>query len=287
MNKLTRGSSFRFWNGSHPYHMESTTTRSRRLGHPTHVSGCCKTRDSVNGRIPVHPKFYGFKVLVSIPSWVHNSVHGLVILTVLASAGKTFLTSKVIDHIQSLLRSSPNQEGFAFFYCNQNGKERRELPPVLQSCTRQLSTATRYPGDIRKSLRDLYYERRRGASDLDSEACRKQLLEVVSLYPKTTLVLDALDECNPESCGSLVDTINFLLAESKRPLKVFISSRPDPDIQDQFRSRPSIEVQATNNQADIEKFVNEEIAKHPRWSKMSLSLKGKIINTLLTGSKGM
>lgn len=208
-------------------------------------------------------------------------------MTFLAGTGKTFLTSKVIDHTQRLLSSSPNQEGFAFFYCNRNEKERRELLPILQSYTRQLSTATRHPRDIRKSLQDLCHEKRRGASVLDSKACQEQLLESANLYPKTTLVLDALDECDWDTRDRLVETINFLLSRSERPLKVFISSRPDPDIQRQFQSRPNIEVQATNNQADIEKFVNEEIAKHSRWSKMASPLKGKILNTLLTGSKGM
>ena len=77
------------------------------------------------------------------------------------------------------------------------------------------------------------------------------------------------------------------MSNSKRPLKVFISSRPDGDIRDQFGSRPNIEVQATDNQADIVKFVNKEIAKHRRWGKMSKLLREDIVKTLLDLGNGM
>jgi hypothetical protein len=124
-------------------------------------------------------------------------------------------------------------------------------------------------------------------SDFGFEACREQLLESVNLYPRTTIVLDALDECDSGSRDRLVETIEFLLSSSKSSLRVFISSRPDADIRDRFLSRPNIEIQATSNQEDIMKFVNEEIVKHWRWNKISTKLREDIVNTLLARSKGM
>ncbi|KAH8889900.1 hypothetical protein GQ53DRAFT_591978, partial [Thozetella sp. PMI_491] len=133
-----------------------------------------------------------------------------------AGAGKTFLTSKVIDHIESLLNYSQNHEGFAFFYCNRNDDERRKPVSVLRSYA-----------------------------------------------------------------------LNNLLSQSKKPLKIFISSRPDGDIRDYFSSWPTVEIQATHNQSDIEKFVHEEIVKHRRWSKMQKSLQRDIVTTFLGRSTGM
>ncbi|KAK3369443.1 ankyrin repeat-containing domain protein [Lasiosphaeria ovina] len=143
------------------------------------------------------------------------------------------------------------------------------------------------PGELRRKLRDLHRELKLKGSDLSFETCREQLLESVNLYPKTTIVLDALDECKPESRYRLVDTIDFLMANARHPLRVFISSRPDADIRDRFLSRPHIAIQATDNQDDIEKFVNKEIAKHLRWNKMSPALRGDILKTLLNQSSGM
>lgn len=58
----------------------------------------------------------------------------------LAGTGKTFLTLKVIDDIQATLEKQPNEEGFAFFYCNRNEAARRDPLSVLSAFVRQLST---------------------------------------------------------------------------------------------------------------------------------------------------
>ncbi|KAK1762907.1 hypothetical protein QBC33DRAFT_460474 [Phialemonium atrogriseum] len=218
--------------------------------------------------------------------WEKTSLSVILWLQGSPGAGKTYLTSKVIDQIDSLPETC-NNEGFAFFYCNRNEEERRKPLSVLRSYVRQLSTAVRSPGHMRKQLRDLYRETIRNGSDLGLDACKQQLLESVNLYLKTTLVLDALDECEPELRGQLVNMIEDLLSKSERPLKVFISSRPDGDIRDRFASLPNIEIQATDNQDDIEKFVNEEIVKHRRWHRISPSLREEVVTTLLGRSGGM
>jgi hypothetical protein len=186
-----------------------------------------------------------------------------------------------------VLGASQNHEGFAFFYCNRGEEDRRDPLSVLRIFVRQLSTVAYSPGKMRGKLRSLRRETMLKGSDLSFEACREQLLESVNLYPKTTLVLDALDECNPESRRHLVDAIELLLQQSCRPLKVFISSRPDRDIRDRFLPRPNIEIQAIDNQVDIEKFVKEEIARHQRWKEITPSLKDDIVNTILERSSGM
>jgi hypothetical protein len=193
----------------------------------------------------------------------------------------------VIDHVKEILQASPNHEGFAFFYCNRNEESRREPLSILRSYVRQLSTNASNPGDIQKKLRAMYIKSRLEGTDPGFKMCKQQLLDSINLYPKTTLVLDALDECEPSSRGKFVELVEFLLSKSERPLKIFISSRPDGDIRDRFLSRPNIEIQATDNQGDIERFVKEEIVKHRRWAKMSSSLRVEISTTLLQRSDGM
>jgi hypothetical protein len=60
-------------------------------------------------------------------------------------------------------------------------------------------------------------------------------------------VLDALEECEPDSRWQLIKMMEDLLSKSKRPIKIFISSWPDGDIRDSFLSWPNIEIQATDN----------------------------------------
>ena len=109
----------------------------------------------------------------------------------------------------------------------------------------------------------------------------------VNLYPKTTLVLDALDECEPDSRVRLIELVEHLLSESQRPVKIFIASRPDGDIRDRFQAKPNINIYAKDNREDIAKFVEAEMPKHRLWAKMSLSLQERVINTLIVCSDGM
>ncbi|KAJ8122088.1 hypothetical protein ONZ43_g1624 [Nemania bipapillata] len=123
-------------------------------------------------------------------------------------------------------------------------------------------------------------------SPILSSDCREQLLESVTVYPQTTLLLDALDECEPGSRSELLEIIDYLL-KSGSLIKVFISSRADRDIRNRLRDTDQIEIQATDNEGDIKKFVEEEIIKHENWSYMSVELRNLIMTTLFTKSQGM
>jgi ankyrin repeat domain-containing protein 50 len=205
----------------------------------------------------------------------------------IAGTGKTYLTSRVIDDIRDVLENNPNHEGLAFFYCNRNETERQNPLSVLRSFLRQLSTIASDHDSMQKNLRQLHIQTRLKASKLSMDFCRDLLLEFINLYPKTTLVLDALDECDKRKRGALIETFDYFLDHALRPVKIFISSRPDGDIKERFKGRANIEIQATDNHDDIATFVESEITKHRRWEKISPGLQEEIVETLRTRSHGM
>lgn len=217
-----------------------------------------------------------------------TNAHSSVIMWLYGSpgAGKTFLASKVIDEIENHLDATSNQ-GFAFFYCNRNEVDRREPLSILRSYVRQLSSPAGNSERIQGRVRDLYRDMRLKGSELGLELCKNQILESVNLYDKTTLVLDALDECDRESRSHLLDMVEKLLRESTKPIQIFISSRPDEDIRARFEEKPNIELQARHNKGDIQEFVQNEIVKHPRWKDMPTSLRNDIIEVLQKRSDGM
>jgi ankyrin repeat domain-containing protein 50 len=205
----------------------------------------------------------------------------------IAGTGKTYLTSRVIDDIRDVLENNPNHEGLAFFYCNRNETERQNPLSVLRSFLRQLSTIASDHDSMQKNLRQLHIQTRLKASKLSMDFCRDLLLEFINLYPKTTLVLDGLDECDKRKRGALIETFDYFLDHALRPVKIFISSRPDGDIKERFKGRANIEIQATDNHDDIATFVESEITKHRRWEKISPGLQEEIVETLRTRSHGM
>jgi len=159
----------------------------------------------------------------------------------------------------------------------------------LKAFVRQLSTISNENenGSIQKRLKEFYNESRLKASQLTMNDCKQLLLEFINIYPRTTLILDALDECEKQSRLELIEVFDYLLSEAKNPLKIFISSRPDGDIKERLKERANIEIKATDNYNDISKFVRSRITKHRKWKTMSPHLQDKIIETLHDGSQGM
>ncbi|KAF2452875.1 hypothetical protein BDY21DRAFT_150021 [Lineolata rhizophorae] len=84
-----------------------------------------------------------------------------------------------------------------------------------------------------------------------------------------------------------MELFDDILDNASRPVKIFISSREYQDIADRFNQRANIRICASDNQDDIAKYVEEEVAKHNRWHKMSEELKKEFFSTLLGRSKGM
>jgi hypothetical protein len=81
--------------------------------------------------------------------------------------------------------------------------------------------------------------------------------------------------------------IQDLICTSKMPVKVFIASRPDCDIKTRYSSLPNISIHATDNQEDIERYVNKEIDRPREGGAISTTLRQTIVDVLLERSQGM
>jgi hypothetical protein len=248
------------------------------------VNGSYDTQAFGNGnRIPRH-RFYGSRVHVCIAP----VLFGNLMLTILVGTGKTFLTSKVIDHVEVAIESSPDREGLAYFYFNRHEDKRKEPDHAVRSWVRQLAATARTPVKIPGLQKG---QKQIGKTDRDPalrfDDWKIYLLDLVDSYPRTTLILDALDECDNSLRSQLIEVIKFLYSHSKSPLRLFVSSRSDGDIKDSFQSGLGIVIRAEDNQEDIRIFVNKEITAHRRWGRMSLPLRDHILQVLTEHSNGM
>jgi hypothetical protein len=209
---------------------------------------------------------------------------------VTAGAGKTKLTSKVIDDHRDGLSKQTNDEALAYFYCDRNQESRQDPTSVLRSFVRQLSVCQQQNALQKLMVAEYEQRRQKGFSSgkLTFQECAKLILDYVNIYPQTTLVLDALDECNPQTRKQLIEVFDSLVTESSKPVKIFISSRPDRDIKTRFQSGPNVGIQATDNHQDIAKFVKSKIDQNSTWfNKFPATLRDEVVQTLLTKSKGM
>ncbi len=185
-----------------------------------------------------------------------------------------------------------NDEAFAYFYFNRNDSSRHSSPAALCSLVRQLSISVN-DRTLPHALVQLYNRKKQQQRQLAEECLHEAdaaylLRQLANVFPQTTLVLDALDECDAETRLSLVNLLDELVRSTGRPVKVFISSRLDEDIRQRYMGGPNVAIRAVDNQDDIARFVEAKMAERQDWSqKMSEGLRKEIVRTITDESEGM
>ncbi|RSL97509.1 hypothetical protein CEP52_010834 [Fusarium oligoseptatum] len=206
-----------------------------------------------------------------------------------AGTGKTFITSRVIDLVAETLGSKRNHEGFAYFYCNQTEPTRRQALLVLRSFIRQLSSPKSMSGHLDPKLKQLYLDSRLNGAGWTLDLCKEILVHLFNLYPHTTIILDALDECETEERRLLLNIFDWASKSSSRPVKIFISSRPEADIRQRLVHLSNLEISAKNNGHDIADFIKQSSENEGLWN-IALAgnpvLKEEIVQTLIEKSDG-
>jgi hypothetical protein len=119
------------------------------------------------------------------------------------------------------------------------------------------------------------------------------IIQLVEYYPLTTIVIDALDECDPDKRADLLEALEEILRKSSRLVKIFVSSRDDQDIVCHLQDYPNLELASNRNMDDISSFVRAETQglirrkKLLRFSTNKEGLKDDIIDQVTKGAGGM
>ena len=127
---------------------------------------------------------------------------------------------------------------------------------------------------------------------LTFQECSTLVPELARMYAKVTLVLDALDECDRSTRHLFINEMDKLVSgPTSSIIKIFISSRSDKDIKHRFQVGPNVCISATDNGADIKKFIVDTIKNSPPdWLAEVTSTPGlqeEIVNTLHEKADGM
>ncbi|KAF8246975.1 hypothetical protein K440DRAFT_661713 [Wilcoxina mikolae CBS 423.85] len=192
--------------------------------------------------------------------------------------------------IDTLLKSSQDgAHGWAgeivvYFYCNRNEHERRDPTRIAQTIVKQLSL--QFHGGLPNQIVEEYNKRSKdgfSAGSFRFDECQALINSLLGLYRRTTIVIDALDESNPEERENLLEGLKTLINSSPRVVKIFVSSRDDQDIALELRGVPNMYIRATDNQDDIERFITRELETNKKLLRTVISddLKLKIKRTLV------
>lgn len=200
----------------------------------------------------------------------------------------------MVDLVLENQKIPGSSEALAYFYCKQGEAQLSEPEAILRSLGRQLSTKVTGPGLQKPTITAFENSRTKGKYDdgLGIEECVSLIVELVNLNLQTTIVIDALDECNSHTRHNLFRALRTIIKTSTSLVKIFLSSRNDDDIELQFGGEPNISIDVTDSVADIELYVREEVErcikeKRLLRGKIDDTLKELVISTLISKAGGM
>ena len=107
-----------------------------------------------------------------------------------------------------------------------------------------------------------------------------------------TIVIDALDECDPNTRHGLFETLDHIVRTSPNVVKIFLTSRNDGDIVCRLATTPNIYIGAQQNRADITRFIQAEVqraisSRHLLNGNVSAELQQRVVGMLSQGAQGM
>ena len=170
-------------------------------------------------------------------------------------AGKTILTSIVIENLQEQYQNDPSAS-ISFVYCNFRRQEDQKAEDLLASLLKQLSQGQTSLPDNVKSLYDSY--KVKGTRPSLGEISRS-LQSVAAMYSTNFIIVDALDECQVSSgCRARFLTELFAVQE-KCGANIFTTSRFIPEILTKFKHSNLIEIRARDE--DVRKYLDSRISQ--------------------------
>lgn len=185
----------------------------------------------------------------------------------------------------------------AYFYCARNAAEPERANPeeIMRSILEQLSGSD-IDLPIKRPVVTAYKEKKRESRGRIPE--KLDIFETVDLIitlldeNPVIIILDALDECDSSERHKLLNALDTIIQESSSLVKVFVSSRDDGDLVCKLALSPNVFIRASDNGADIERFVHTEVARaieNKRMVKGNVSpeLQDQIVATLVQGAHGM
>jgi hypothetical protein len=210
--------------------------------------------------------------------WIQRSGSSTLVFTGKVGAAKSVLMASIVNDLNT--RSFEKTTHVAFFFCQHDTYDSRQVHIVLGSLTRQLL--------ISIGVFDLGDEILDNDNDFDAEELHEILEHLLPHDHDIVILLDGLDECDEVSHEEILGWLKRLQLEFS--LKICLAYRFQSP-QDQWRKLPHlVTVTVPNENPDIEAYINVELENRLESGKLTLgdaSIILEIQQALLTGAHGM
>lgn len=186
-------------------------------------------------------------------SWLNNSNQRL-LCQGMPGAGKTILTSVVVDHLTKEIKKG-SDIGMAYIYCSfKQPKSEQTTRSLLSSILKQLA------GDRETfpvTTRSLYEQHKAKQTHASQEELIADLKAVIELYASVFIIIDALDECDLNTMHGFISELFTLQKHCN--VNIFATSRFIPEITEWFTKVESSFLQIRALASDIATYLDIEM----------------------------
>ncbi|KAI5836799.1 hypothetical protein DFP73DRAFT_345177 [Morchella snyderi] len=213
--------------------------------------------------------------------WKDSEANSILWIHGIPGSGKTILASSIVDSFRSL-SASDDGHAVAYFYCSYMEPHRSDAESILRTLIKQLCINK---GRKVPRLVDQLYQMREDEGDanrpLNPEEGTKLIIALSEKYQSTTIIIDALDECDVGTRKSILSSLHKIVLKATR-LNVMVISRYDVDINDSISPISGLcyNIDNGDNSSDINLYIDAELDRRCHPSNLNcdyeLLLDGKI-----------
>jgi hypothetical protein len=196
-------------------------------------------------------------------------------------AGKTVLTSIVVDYLNSKRQIDPSIS-IAYIYCNFRRKDEQKIDDLLASLLKQF---IQEQSSVPDSTKTLYNQHKDKQTRPSLDKISKTLNSAITYYSKAYIVVDALDKCQLSNGCRSTFLLNIFSLQAKTGAKLFTTSRPIPDIKELFKGCLSLEILARDK--DVGKYLNGHMSQLPKFVLSKPKLQEEIITEIVKAVEEM
>jgi Cdc6-like AAA superfamily ATPase len=192
-------------------------------------------------------------------------------------AGKTMLAAIAIDHL--LKSTQNNSHGVAYVFCNY--KDEQDASSMLAAILKQL-----VQGQLSalEHIERLHQKHRQGTRPSIDEIC-EAIRKVLTYYPTTHMVVDALDECRTSDGTRQQFLVKLRDLQAGQGFGLMTTSRFIPDIENSFKDAAILEVKASKD--DVECFVAGQMGRLPKCLQRNIALQKTVQEKIAEATDGM
>ncbi|KAL7908310.1 ankyrin repeat protein [Trichoderma velutinum] len=215
-------------------------------------------------------------------TWVKDDNH-MLFCPGMPGAGKTVLTSVVVDHLHSRFQTD-SRTGFAYFFFDYKQQDEQTVDALLASFLKQLIASQSSLPEVVQQLHNQHNTQGQRTRP-STEEFIGALKSVAEIYSRIFIMIDALDECK-SSNGALSRVLSCIFElRSKTGANFFITSRFNAEISSAFSSISTLEIRASDE--DIRRYLSGNMVHLPRFVLNDPSLQEEIIAGILQAVQGM